>query len=340
MLDTADTAPDVTVVVPVYNTARFLSACLDSIDGQSGASFEVILVDDGSTDDSSSICDSYCEKREKAFVIHKDNEGLLAARRDGLRRAKGRYILALDSDDRLLEGCLEKVCAAIETTGADIISFDFTMQLDPIEPALKAGIAPGMHAGSDFGAIRDALAGCDFNSVWNKAVRADLIPKQDWFTERVGLMHGEDLCQLLPVFDRAHSLYHIDEPLYYYRQHGSNSTRRFREKQIEDWGFVSDELLAYASRWSGESLRRARRGVCKHYCDLEEALWRCDIDVDARSLFDKRIKNEYHRRIRGCPDVLHGLVLSNSSLVSFVARHVLDVLKRARHGLTRGRRPR
>ena len=62
-----DSSPDVTVVVPVYNTARFLPTCLDSIDNQGGASSEVILVDDGSTDDSPLICDAYCEKREKGL---------------------------------------------------------------------------------------------------------------------------------------------------------------------------------------------------------------------------------------------------------------------------------
>ena len=108
-----DETPDISIVVPVYNTERFLPACLESIDIQGTGSFEVILVDDGSTDGSPEICDSYCDKRERAFVIHKDNEGLLAARRDGLRKASGRYILSLDSDDALLEGCIKKECDVI-----------------------------------------------------------------------------------------------------------------------------------------------------------------------------------------------------------------------------------
>lgn len=84
-----DETPDISIVVPVYNTERFLPACLESIDIQGTGSFEVILVDDGSTDGSPEICDAYCNKRERAFVIHKDNEGLLAARRDGLARQVG-----------------------------------------------------------------------------------------------------------------------------------------------------------------------------------------------------------------------------------------------------------
>ena len=165
-----DETPDISIVVPVYNTERFLPACLESIDIQGTGSFEVILVDDGSTDGSPEICDAYCDKRERAFVIHKDNEGLLAARRDGLRKASGRYILSLDSDDALLEGCIKKVCDVIASTGADIISFDFTMGLMPIKPSLKVDICSGMHTGESFDAVKNLLCGCD-DRVENVGVR-------------------------------------------------------------------------------------------------------------------------------------------------------------------------
>ena len=281
-----DETPDISIVVPVYNTERFLPACLESIDIQGTGSFEVILVDDGSTDGSPEICDAYCNKRERAFVIHKDNEGLLAARRDGLREASGRYILSLDSDDALLEGCIKKVCDVIASTGADIISFDFTMGLMPIKPSLKVDICSGMHTGESF-----------------------------------------NLCQLLPVFDIAKSLFHIDEPLYYYRQHDANSTKQFKEDQITDWSFVSDELIRYASEWSSDSVKNANRGICRHYCDLDEVLWHCEVDKEVKRQFDKTIKSEYQRRISNCPDYIHGLVLSNCSIVSFAARHILSSFK-------------
>ncbi|MDB1909329.1 glycosyltransferase family 2 protein [Collinsella aerofaciens] len=322
-----DETPDISIVVPVYNTERFLPACLESIDIQGTGSFEVILVDDGSTDGSPEICDAYCDKRERAFVIHKDNEGLLAARRDGLRKASGRYILSLDSDDALLEGCIKKVCDVIASTGADIISFDFTMGLIPIKPSLKVDICSGMHTGESFDAVKNLLCGCDFNSVWNKVIRRDLFASDEWYSKRVGLMHGEDLCQLLPVFDIAKSLFHIDEPLYYYRQHGANSTKQFKEDQITDWSFVSDELIRYASEWSSDSVKNAKRGICRHYCDLDEVLWHCEVDKEVKRQFDKTIKSEYQSRISNCPDLVHSLVLSNCSIVSFSARHLLSCFK-------------
>lgn len=330
-----DKSPVISIVVPVYNTERYLPACLESIDVQRADSFEVILVDDGSTDGSPSICDAYCDEHDRVSVIHKENEGLLAARRDGLREARGLYVLSLDSDDTLIDGCIQKVLSAIASTSADIISFNFTMDLRSLRPSLKANLAPGFHSGCSYDLVKSLLCDCDFNSVWNKVVRKDLFPCYEWYTERVGLMHGEDLCQLLPIFDRAKSLFHVDEPLYYYRQHDSNSTKLFQEKQIADWNFVSDELLRYATSWSACALQNANRGICRHYCDLDEILWHCELDVESRKQFDKTIKSEYRRRVSNCPDLVHSLVLSNNGIVSCAARWALECFKRLRRGFTR-----
>lgn len=330
-----DKSPVISIVVPVYNTERYLPACLESIDVQRAGSFEVILVDDGSTDGSPSICDAYCDEHDGVSVIHKENEGLLAARRDGLREARGLYVLSLDSDDTLIDGCIQKVLSAIASTSADIISFNFTMDLRSLRPSLKANLAPGFHSGCSYDLVKSLLCDCDFNSVWNKVVRKDLFPCYEWYTERVGLMHGEDLCQLLPIFDRAKSLFYIDEPLYYYRQHDSNSTKLFQEKQIADWNFVSDELLRYATSWSACALQNANRGICRHYCDLDEILWHCELDVESRKQFDKTIKSEYRRRVSNCPDLVHSLVLSNNGIVSCAARWALECFKRLRRGFTR-----
>lgn len=330
-----DKSPVISIVVPVYNTERYLPACLESIDVQRAGSFEVILVDDGSTDGSPSICDAYCDEHDGVSVIHKENEGLLAARRDGLREARGLYVLSLDSDDTLIDGCIQKVLSAIASTSADIISFNFTMDLRSLRPSLKANLAPGFHSGCSYDLVKSLLCDCDFNSVWNKVVRKDLFPCYEWYTERVGLMHGEDLCQLLPIFDKAKSLFHIDEPLYYYRQHDSNSTKLFQEKQIADWNFVSDELLRYATSWSACALQNANRGICRHYCDLDEILWHCELDVESRKQFDKTIKSEYRRRVSNCPDLVHSLVLSNNGIVSCAARWALECFKRLRRGFTR-----
>jgi len=89
------------VIVPIYNTAPFLHRCIDSIINQGYENLELILVDDGSTDESGSICEEYAQKDSRIKVIHKQNEGLSAARNDGILAATGDYILFVDSDDYL-----------------------------------------------------------------------------------------------------------------------------------------------------------------------------------------------------------------------------------------------
>ena len=91
--------PNVSVIVPVYNSARFLSGCVDSILSQTYTDFELILVDDGSADESGEICDRYAAADCRVVVIHQKNKGAAAARNTGLDNARGRYVSFVDSDD-------------------------------------------------------------------------------------------------------------------------------------------------------------------------------------------------------------------------------------------------
>lgn len=91
--------PLLSVIVPVYNTEKYLEECLDSILGQTFKNFEIIIVDDGSTDGSGKICDGYAQKDKRVHVIHKTNGGLVSARKEGITAARGKYISYVDSDD-------------------------------------------------------------------------------------------------------------------------------------------------------------------------------------------------------------------------------------------------
>ena len=108
--------PQISVIVPVYNGERFLHVCIDSILNQSFTDFELILVDDGSKDGSAHICDDYAKKDQRVRVIHKQNEGINATRRRGVREANGMWINFCDNDDSLPQDALENLYCLTENT--------------------------------------------------------------------------------------------------------------------------------------------------------------------------------------------------------------------------------
>lgn len=113
------------VVVPVYNVEKYLSICIDSIINQSTKVYEVILVDDGSTDTSGTICDSYAEKYDYIKVIHKKNAGLGMARNTGLEKVTGDFVTFVDSDDYWDIDYVESIMAQIKETGCDTCKTSF-----------------------------------------------------------------------------------------------------------------------------------------------------------------------------------------------------------------------
>lgn len=114
----------VSVIIPVYNVEQYLRECVDSVLAQTYENFELILVDDGSTDTSGELCDTYQKKDSRILVIHQENGGLSEARNAGLAKARGKYVYFLDSDDWFLPETLEFLIGKAEGEGADVVFFD------------------------------------------------------------------------------------------------------------------------------------------------------------------------------------------------------------------------
>ena len=114
-----------TVIVPVYNVEKYLDTCIKSIINQTYSNLEIILVDDGSKDDSGRICDKYAEKDKRIKVIHKENEGLSEARNLGIKLSKGDYITFVDSDDYIDERMYEILIHDLEYYDVDIATCDY-----------------------------------------------------------------------------------------------------------------------------------------------------------------------------------------------------------------------
>jgi len=130
--------PLISIVVPIYNTQRYLRQCLDTICGQSYRNLDVVLVDDGSTDDSASICREFCEKDTRFRLIQQKNSGLGAARNSGLDASDGDYICFVDSDDRIHPDYIRLLYENLDSYQADLSICGFRITPDD-EPVSNTG---------------------------------------------------------------------------------------------------------------------------------------------------------------------------------------------------------
>ena len=247
----AVSGPSVTVCVPVYNVEGYLRECLDSVFSQDYANFDVVMVDDGSTDGSGAVCDEYARRYpQRAFVVHKDNEGPLLARRDGFARAAGQYVMCVDSDDMLLPGALATVAAAVAETGADVVRFGFTRDAGEPRPAacdVLYELFPSEEKPAMLRALCRSTSGSE-NPMWFKAIRRECVGADMDFSEFRGLTFAEDFLQTLTVYDRATSFCFLDAALYYYRP-GSGITRAYNPHFYRDVCRCMDVAEGYARRW-------------------------------------------------------------------------------------------
>lgn len=117
--------PLVSIIVPVYNAEKTIDRCVQSILKQTLDSFEIILIDDGSPDNSGRLCDEYAERDSRILVIHKENEGVSAARQNGIDAARGEYIIHVDPDDWIESTMLEELYAKAVSDNADMVICDF-----------------------------------------------------------------------------------------------------------------------------------------------------------------------------------------------------------------------
>lgn len=123
-------SPTISVIVPVYNVERYLPECLESIVKQCLDDYEVILVDDGSTDSSRAICDEYAGKHSQFRVIHRENKGVASARNRGIAESRGEYILFLDSDDYLIPGTVIPLLHLALENKLDVLGFGYKNVLE------------------------------------------------------------------------------------------------------------------------------------------------------------------------------------------------------------------
>lgn len=269
------------IIVPVFNGERYLEECFDSIAAQTFNDYELVVVDDGSTDRSGAIADTFAAKNENTRVVHGPNQGLLLARRRGLSESRGDYVVFLDADDMLVPNALLRISEAIGTASVDIVAFRLSRQKDCPGQDDPSVLGAGLYSGECYDLVRDAVLHAHFNNLCGKALRRSCIDVDEPYRQFAGLMLGEDLLQLLPIIERSSSLVRIDDPLYYYRPNDSSSTGTYKHAYLTDSEAVARRLLEYGVRWHMEDA--AVDGALTLYVNVLRLLVRYGGDTAIRS---------------------------------------------------------
>jgi glycosyltransferase involved in cell wall biosynthesis len=243
----------VSVVVPIYRVEKYLEKCLDSIINQTYRELEIILVDDGSDDGCPKICDSYAQIDSRVKVIHKLNGGLVSARKAGVHKATGEFIIFVDGDDWLALNAVEKAVHWQRESQADVVVYGYySCGAENIKSEnyfdvgyydkkqLKSTVYGEMlFKNVDRGGITQGFAGI-YPSLWNKLFYLRKIKKYiDDVPDNISL--GEDACITYPALIDSESVYICDEPLYYYRQNNESMTKSYRKNQSGN----TIELITY-----------------------------------------------------------------------------------------------
>jgi len=235
------------ILIPVYNVEKYITECLESVVNQSYQNFEVIIVIDGTSDTSATICEEYAKKDSRIRIFYQDNIGIFQTRRNLMNYAKGDYLLFIDSDDYYSLNLLETINQTIIEQKCDLILFRFNRITDTgriysvdndVFKHNTVITSENKHL------IWEKLVSTNkFNHIWSKVIKKDIINDEDYaqYTD----VYGEDVLLSLPIVHRAKRIVYINTALYNYRMSSNGLGRNFKLKYLEDSIYVRGEVLNY-----------------------------------------------------------------------------------------------
>ena len=251
------------VLIPVYNTEKYLEECLQSVLNQTYQDFEIVIVDDGSTDNSGAICDKFQDAYpQKIKVIHKENQGQLASRCLASQYAKGQYCIFMDADDLLSDRALETICENLKKYSfPDMLVYSFAYDKEnegqvPAKSFFEEGMVPQHEL------YEMLLTGIGLNNVWTKAVKTEIAQCNEYdFSSYYSLRCSEDALHSMAMIDQCQRVAYIYQPLYQYRIWDNATTRRYSVDRIEIFNdsVLFKERLRFARKWGLDSLKWKKR---------------------------------------------------------------------------------
>jgi len=209
----------VSVIIPVYNIEKYLDECIQSVVNQTYGNLEIILVDDGSTDESPKMCDLWAERDSRVRVIHQQNGGASSARNRGLDEASGEFITFADSDDVLASDAIEKMVAALVDTSKSMVCVQ-SCRFSSSVPVLEENKHNERRTVLNLKDAIDDLLFYSKTAVWGKMFAKNVF---DGVRFPLGETN-EDVAVIVPLYINANGIVLLDEVLYFYRSREGSVT--------------------------------------------------------------------------------------------------------------------
>lgn len=262
--------PEISIIMPVYNAGKTLSLMIESILSQTFTNWELLCIDDGSTDTSGTILDKYALRDSRISVYHKKNEGVSAARQDGINRARGEYVIHADSDDWVEPTMLNELYLKAKAENADVVICDYFVNRG-VEQRLVCQEPTSLEPEQVLRELFQRLHG----SCWNKLVK-HICYKKYSISFPEGINHCEDLLTWVQLFQHPEvKVAYLPKAFYHYCENDFSITRNFTRKTYEMRLRFRDKLQEVL-----------------HLPEAEEILTKVSFDIFTEGVIFGILKNE------------------------------------------------
>lgn len=283
MVKVENRRPLISVIMPVYNSAEYLYIAVESVKRQTMEDWELLLINDGSSDGSGKLCEKYAEQDKRIRVFHQENKGITKTRNRGIREACGKYITFIDNDDEYLETILEKTCSLAEQYQADIVKFGYHVEEDYPNGlkltrdscAQKLIVLEERNLADEYQSVRESGY---FNMIWNGIYRRSLFDNNMLMFDESVIMGYEDW-----IFNN--NIYLIPKRqvilntigYIHYQRYSHSTSKKFHPNQIE--------AVVKAAETEYKLLDKMNE---RYHTNFQWILRATDYLIDLLSIFERR----------------------------------------------------
>ncbi len=308
----------ISVIVPIYNGEKWLREALESLRGQSFRDFEVVMVDDGSTDDSEKICKEFAESDQRFKLTSQPNAGVSAARNQGIEMAKGEWIAFMDADDVVPPDALETLHFHAQKSGAGIVAGRYLRKIPKQNPH---GTGSSMTVSSDTAILIGLYQKIILNNPWGMLFHSSIFKGERPL--RFRKCRYEDLDLFYQAFERTDKVCIADRVVYYYRDTPGSFINTWSESRYDVLD-VTDRIAEHMAKRTPALLKAAKdRRFSAHFNILIEMLRNC---IDNKVQLERCLRVIKEQRLNELMDGKVRLKNKLGALISYLGMPAIKLL--------------